>query len=76
MVVSPCTTFTSPFLLAWPFPTAFCSAKGSEVVAADPGPDEQAELWPTIVAAYKGCDGYQRNTERDIPVVVCTPAEP
>ena len=44
-------------------------------VATTAAPDEKAELWPTIVAAYKGYDGYQRYTERDIPVVVCTPAE-
>jgi deazaflavin-dependent oxidoreductase (nitroreductase family) len=36
-------------------------------------PEEKAELWPKIVAAYKGYDGYQRNTERDIPVVICEP---
>lgn len=36
-------------------------------------PAEKAELWPTIVAAYKGYAGYQRRTERDIPVVVCEP---
>lgn len=36
-------------------------------------PDEKAALWPTIVAAYRGYDGYQRNTERDIPVVICEP---
>jgi deazaflavin-dependent oxidoreductase (nitroreductase family) len=35
--------------------------------------EEKAELWPTIVAAYKGYDGYQRNTDRDIPVVICEP---
>ncbi len=32
---------------------------------------EKAELWPTIVAAYKGYAGYQRRTTRDIPVVIC-----
>lgn len=37
-------------------------------------PEEKAELWPRIVAAYRGYEGYQRNTERDIPVVVCEPA--
>ena len=37
------------------------------------GTDEKAELWPTIVAAYKGYAGYQRRTERDIPVVICAP---
>lgn len=34
---------------------------------------EKAELWPTIVAAYKGYAGYQRRTERDIPVIICEP---
>lgn len=38
--------------------------------------EEKAELWPQITAAYKGYEGYQRNTERDIPVVICTPCEP
>jgi deazaflavin-dependent oxidoreductase (nitroreductase family) len=38
--------------------------------------EEKAELWPSIVAAYKGYDGYQRNTDRDIPVVICEPAAP
>jgi deazaflavin-dependent oxidoreductase (nitroreductase family) len=39
-------------------------------------PEEKAALWPTIVAVYKGYDGYQRNTDRDIPVVICEPAAP
>ena len=34
---------------------------------------EKAELWPRIVAAYKGYGGYQQRTERDIPVVICEP---
>lgn len=33
--------------------------------------DEKAELWPKIIAAYKGYSGYQRRTTRDIPVVIC-----
>ena len=37
-------------------------------------PDEKAALWPELVKAYKGYDGYQRNTTRDIPVVICEPA--
>jgi deazaflavin-dependent oxidoreductase (nitroreductase family) len=36
-------------------------------------PEEKAELWPRIVATYKGYAGYQRNTDRDIPVVICEP---
>ena len=34
---------------------------------------EKAELWPQIVAAYKGYAGYQKRTDRDIPVVICEP---
>jgi deazaflavin-dependent oxidoreductase (nitroreductase family) len=36
-------------------------------------PAEKAELWPAIVARYKGYADYQRNTHRDIPVVICEP---
>ncbi|WP_428342956.1 nitroreductase family deazaflavin-dependent oxidoreductase [Mycobacterium sp.] len=32
---------------------------------------ERAELWPKIVAAYKGYAGYQQRTDREIPVVIC-----
>lgn len=36
-------------------------------------PEEKSELWPRIVSAYKGYAAYQRNTDRDIPVVICEP---
>jgi deazaflavin-dependent oxidoreductase (nitroreductase family) len=32
--------------------------------------DEKAELWPQIVAKYKGYANYQSKTQRDIPVVI------
>ena len=35
--------------------------------------EERADLWATITKRYKGYAGYQRNTEREIPVVVCEP---
>ena len=35
--------------------------------------EEKAELWPRVVAAYRGYAGYQRRTERDIPLVLCDP---
>jgi deazaflavin-dependent oxidoreductase (nitroreductase family) len=35
--------------------------------------EEKAAYWPRIVAAYKGYAGYQRKTDRDIPVVLLTP---
>jgi deazaflavin-dependent oxidoreductase (nitroreductase family) len=36
-------------------------------------PEEKAELWPRVAAAYRGYAGYQRRTERDIPLVICEP---
>ncbi len=33
-------------------------------------PEEKKDLWPKATAAYKGYDGYQRRTSRDIPVVI------
>jgi deazaflavin-dependent oxidoreductase (nitroreductase family) len=43
------------------------------VQARRASPDEKAELWPRVVAAYRGYAGYQRRTERDIPLVICEP---
>jgi len=34
---------------------------------------EKAELWPRVVAAYRGYGSYQRRTERDIPLVILEP---
>lgn len=34
---------------------------------------ERAELWPKVVASYKGYDAYQRRTSREIPLVICEP---
>jgi deazaflavin-dependent oxidoreductase (nitroreductase family) len=36
-------------------------------------PQEKAQLWPRVVAAYQGYGGYQRRTSRDIPLVICEP---
>ncbi|HET9692701.1 MAG TPA: nitroreductase/quinone reductase family protein [Acidimicrobiales bacterium] len=38
--------------------------------------EEKAALWPQITATYKGYEGYQRATTRDIPVVICEPVAP
>jgi deazaflavin-dependent oxidoreductase (nitroreductase family) len=35
---------------------------------------ERSELWPRIVADHANYAGYQRRTEREIPVVVLDPA--
>ena len=43
------------------------------MVARTATASEKAELWPAIVAAYKGYAGYQEKTDRDIPVVILEP---
>jgi deazaflavin-dependent oxidoreductase (nitroreductase family) len=35
--------------------------------------DERAELWQRVTSKYKNYAGYQVNTDREIPVVVCEP---
>ncbi|GEE03026.1 hypothetical protein nbrc107696_34720 [Gordonia spumicola] len=41
------------------------------VTARTATPAEKAELWPRIVASYRGYADYQKRTERDVPVVIC-----
>jgi deazaflavin-dependent oxidoreductase (nitroreductase family) len=36
---------------------------------------EKSELWPRIVATYRGYEKYQSKTDRDIPIVICEPRE-
>jgi F420H(2)-dependent quinone reductase len=38
-------------------------------------PEEKARLWRKMVEMYSGYDGYQRKTEREIPLVVLHPLE-
>jgi deazaflavin-dependent oxidoreductase (nitroreductase family) len=37
-------------------------------------PAERAELWPQITSAHANYAGYQRKTDREIPVVILEPA--
>ncbi len=43
-------------------------------VARTASPDERAELWPKVLVSWKGYDGYQKKTDREIPVVILEPA--
>ena len=43
------------------------------VHARTASPAEKAEMWPTIVKAYSGYGGYQKRTDREIPVVILEP---
>ncbi len=35
--------------------------------------EERSELWPRVTAAYKGYAGYQKKTDRQIPLVWLDP---
>ncbi len=37
------------------------------------GPDERPELWEQITSRFSNYAGYQASTDREIPVVICTP---
>lgn len=37
-------------------------------------PEERARMWPKIVADHKNYGGYQKRTEREIPLVLLEPA--
>jgi len=36
--------------------------------------DERARMWPIVESTYKGYAGYQKKTDREIPLVMLTPA--
>ena len=36
-------------------------------------PDEKRALWPHLLSLYPDFDEYQARTDRDIPVLVCSP---
>ncbi len=44
------------------------------VVAHEASAEEKAELWPRLVKMYGDYEVYQRRTQREIPVVILSPA--
>ncbi|WP_235675381.1 nitroreductase family deazaflavin-dependent oxidoreductase [Mycobacteroides abscessus] len=36
--------------------------------------EEKSQLWPLVTNVFPGYGGYQRNTDRDIPLVICVPS--
>jgi len=56
-------------------PEVELTARGRTVpmTARTASAEEKAALWSRITAAYRGYEGYQRRTDRDIPVVICEP---
>jgi deazaflavin-dependent oxidoreductase (nitroreductase family) len=60
-------------LLAYPDTTVQIGSERRAVHARVAGPEERARLWPEVVAAYGGYEGYQRRTTREIPLVILEP---
>jgi deazaflavin-dependent oxidoreductase (nitroreductase family) len=44
------------------------------MVASVATPDERARMWPQIADRYRNYAGYQRRTQREIPLVLLRPA--
>jgi deazaflavin-dependent oxidoreductase (nitroreductase family) len=60
-------------LLAHPDVELTMSGRRRPMRARQASPDERAELWPRVTAAYGGYRGYQGRTAREIPLVICEP---
>lgn len=44
-----------------------------QMIARQATPEEKSALWPTIRAVHPDFDEYQARTDRDIPVMICSP---
>jgi deazaflavin-dependent oxidoreductase (nitroreductase family) len=55
--------------------TITMDGKERSMVGRTASAEEKAQLWPTIVGAYKGYADYQKKTDRDIPVVILEPGD-
>jgi hypothetical protein len=45
------------------------------VYAREASDEEHERLWPRVVDAYGGYEGYQRKTQRKIPLVILEPRD-
>lgn len=45
----------------------------TKMVARTATPEEKPALWERLATMYKGYNNYQARTEREIPVVICSP---
>jgi deazaflavin-dependent oxidoreductase (nitroreductase family) len=61
-------------LLAHPECTIQIKTESSRYDSRVADPAEKAQLWTKLLEVYPDFDEYQARTERDIPVLVCTPA--
>jgi deazaflavin-dependent oxidoreductase (nitroreductase family) len=56
-----------------PDTTVQVGSERRDVRARVAGPEERARLWPRAVETYSGYAGYQRRTDREIPLVILEP---
>src|SRR5215212_1711841 len=61
-------------LKANPQTTVQVGSERRRVVAREATPEEKQRLWPRLVDVYSDYEVYQRRTERQIPVIVLSPA--
>jgi F420H(2)-dependent quinone reductase len=61
-------------LQANPTTTVRIGTERRRMVAHEASTAEKAELWPRLVKMYGDYEVYQRRTEREIPVVILSPA--
>ncbi|HXR55098.1 MAG TPA: nitroreductase family deazaflavin-dependent oxidoreductase [Acidimicrobiales bacterium] len=54
---------------------AFAGKPKQSMLARVATPEERALLWPRVTAAYSGYAGYQKRTDREIPLVLLEPVE-
>jgi F420H(2)-dependent quinone reductase len=60
-------------LQAHPDTTIQIGSQRLSVHARVADPAERKRLWPVVVDVYKGYEGYQARTEREIPLVILEP---
>ena len=61
-------------LLADPHCTVRLGRRKYAAIARTAEGDEREQLWAELVAGWKSYEGYQAATERELPVVVLSPA--
>ena len=61
-------------LQANPTTTVQIGTERRRVAVREANAEEKAELWPRLVEMYGDYEIYQRRTEREIPVVILSPA--
>ena len=60
-------------LRANPDTTIQVGSKHRPVHAREANPEERTRLWPKVVEIYSGYAGYQKRTDREIPLVILEP---